>query len=127
MNQYIIHPSIHPPPTLNTTFATQKIISHITVHGIGTQQHSYPSHSIHFVFPAVPPSGLTTDEIVDAAAEPGPLRFTSEVGAEEHILCWSLGVAVRRRRLVSEWPIDRFGVLVGLEEGSVLCCSRGEW
>lgn len=50
------------------------------------QQHSTPSHSKHFVFPAAPPSGFTIDEMVDAAAEPGPLRLTrpNEV-VEAHI------------------------------------------
>jgi len=58
---------------------------------------------MHFVFPAVLPSGLTIDEMVDAAAEPGPLWFTREVGVEEHIfgLWW-----------VSGWSIDRFGAVV---------------
>lgn len=50
------------------------------------QQHSYPSHSKHFVFPAAPFSGLTIDEMVDAALEPGPLRFTRAVEDEVHIL-----------------------------------------
>jgi len=49
------------------------------------QQHSYPSHSKHFVFP-VPASPLTRELTVDEAAEPGPLRFTSVVLEEEHIL-----------------------------------------
>jgi hypothetical protein len=49
------------------------------------QQHSYPSHSKHFVFPA-PASPLTREPIVDEAAEPGPLRSTSVVLEEEHIL-----------------------------------------
>lgn len=49
------------------------------------QQHSYPSHSMHFVFPALPPSGFTIEEIVEEAAEPGPLRFTSWE-EEVHIL-----------------------------------------
>jgi hypothetical protein len=49
------------------------------------QQHEHPSQSKHLVFPADPPSGLTIDEIVDAADEPEPLLFT-RVDAEEHIL-----------------------------------------
>jgi len=49
------------------------------------QQHSYPSHSMHLVLPAVPFSGLTMELMVDAAAEPGPFRLTRPVGAEEHI------------------------------------------
>ena len=57
------------------------------------QQHSYPSHSRHFVFPAAPVSGLTIEEMVDAADEPGPLRFTSVFEEEEHILFvrWWIG------------------------------------
>jgi len=50
------------------------------------QQHSYPSHSMHFVFPAAPPSGLTIELMVDEAAEPGPLRLTRTCEDEEHIL-----------------------------------------
>ena len=63
---------------------------HRIVHGIGIQQHSYPSHSRHFVFPAAPPSGLTIELMVDAAAEPGPLWFTSGVWVEEHILVFGM-------------------------------------
>jgi hypothetical protein len=63
--------------------------SHITTQGIGIQQHSYPSHSRHFVFPALPLSGFTIEEMVDAALEPGPLRFTGVVEDEEvHIFAW---------------------------------------
>ena len=40
---------------------------------------------MHFVFPAAPPSGLTMELIVEEAAEPGPLRFTSEWEVEVHI------------------------------------------
>ena len=47
------------------------------------QQHSYPSHSKHFVFPV---SGLTIEEMVDEAAEPGPLRLTRVLLLEVHIL-----------------------------------------
>jgi hypothetical protein len=53
--------------------------------GIGIQQHVPQSHSRHFVFPAAPPSGFTIELIVEEAAEPGPLRFTS-VLAEVNIL-----------------------------------------
>jgi hypothetical protein len=58
------------------------------------QQHSYPSHSKHFVFPvAAPlPSGFTIEEIVDAAAEPGPLWFTRLLVLEVHILRIGLGL-----------------------------------
>lgn len=50
------------------------------------QQHSYPSHSRHFVFPAPPAEpGLTIELIVLAAAEPGWLEFVRVVGVEEHI------------------------------------------
>jgi hypothetical protein len=59
--------------------------SYITVQGIGMQQHSYPSHSMHFVFPAAPLSLLTIELMVEEAAEPGPLRFT-RVLDEVHIL-----------------------------------------
>jgi len=84
-----------PPSTFNPTSpsfpntlprpANPPTITYMTVHGIGMQQHSYPSHSKHFVFPA-PASPLTREPIVDEAAEPGPLRFTSVVMEEEHIL-----------------------------------------
>ena len=43
------------------------------------QQHSYPSHSMHFVLP--PPAasaGLTMDSTMETAALPGPLRLTRE-------------------------------------------------
>jgi hypothetical protein len=49
------------------------------------QQHSYPSHSKHFVFPAAPVSGLTIEEIVEVALLPGPLRLTRLVEDEVHI------------------------------------------
>lgn len=52
--------------------------------GIGIQQHSYPSHSKHFVFPVVLVP-LTISEMVDEAAEPGPLRLTRPVEVEVHI------------------------------------------
>jgi hypothetical protein len=52
------------------------------------QQHSYPSHSMHFVFPAAPPSALTILLIVEEAAEPGPLRLTRPDEVEAHILSW---------------------------------------
>lgn len=64
---------------------------------MGIQQHSYPSHSMHFVLPAAPPSGLTIEEMVLAAAEPGPLRSTSVACEKEHILFvgWLLWFALR--------------------------------
>jgi len=61
------------------------------------QQHSYPSHSMHFVLPA--PSPLTIVEIVDEAAEPGPLRFTSE--AVDEVVHMLLRVAVSGGWMVS--------------------------
>jgi len=88
------------------------------------QQHSYPSHSRHFVFPA-PASPLTREEIVEEAAEPGPLRFTSWDVVEVHIFyfgrlqVWGLfgGLEARLRfgcdMLV--WCIDRFRFEVVLE------------
>jgi hypothetical protein len=69
------HYPFQPPP----------LCPHIIVQGIGMQQHSYPSHSMHFVFPAAPASGLTIEEIVDEAAEPGPLWFTNMFCDEEHM------------------------------------------
>ena len=68
------------------------------------QQHSYPSHSKHFVFPAAPVSGFTIEAMVDAAAEPGPLRFTRVFVDEVHILREdslrdeSASVGVRKRK-----------------------------
>jgi len=59
---------------------------YITTQGIGIQQHSYPSHSKHFVLPAAPPSGFTIEEIVEEAAEPGPFLFTRLEEEEVHIL-----------------------------------------
>lgn len=47
----------------------------ITVHGIGMQQHWYPSHSKHLVLPPVASAGLTMLEMVDAAELPGPLAL----------------------------------------------------
>ena len=35
------------------------------VQGIGRQQHSYPSHSIHFVLPGWVPAGLMIEEAVE--------------------------------------------------------------
>jgi hypothetical protein len=62
------------------------------------QQHSYPSHSMHFVFPAAPPSGFTIEEMVEEAAEPGPLRFTSWEVEEVHILTDGSGVSLGEQR-----------------------------
>jgi len=60
---------------------------YITVQGIGMQQHSNPSHSIQKDFvPPAPPSGFTMEEMVEEAAEPGPLRFTRVEEVEVHIL-----------------------------------------
>jgi hypothetical protein len=70
--------------------------SHITVHGIGMQQHSTPSHSKHLALPAVPLSGLTIEPMVEEAAEPGPLRLTIMNAVELHIAPFAL----ERRRLV---------------------------
>jgi len=51
------------------------------------QQHSNPSHSIQKDFvPPAPPSGFTMEEMVEEAAEPGPLRFTRVEEVEVHIL-----------------------------------------
>jgi hypothetical protein len=54
----------------------------------------YPSHSIHFVFPAAAPSGLTMLEIVLDAAEPGPLWLMKEGAEDWHMLsvCWRVVV-----------------------------------
>lgn len=65
-------------------------ISHITVHGIGMQQHSTPSHSKHLVLPAVPLSGLTIEPMVEEATEPGPLRLTNMEAVELHIAPFAL-------------------------------------
>jgi len=79
-----------PPPAINhlssSPHSNPLRPSHKIVQGIGMQQHSYPSHSMHFVFPAAPPSGFTIEEMVEEAAEPGPLRFTSWEVEEMHIL-----------------------------------------
>jgi hypothetical protein len=62
---------------------------------------------MHFVFPAAPPSGFTIEEIVEEAAEPGPLRFTSWEEVEVHILAveraLSLGVQVGQDRGRAYW------------------------
>jgi hypothetical protein len=73
--------------TICTSFPSSRPVRspHITVQGIGRQQHSYPSHSMHFVFPAAPLSLLTIELMVEEAAEPGPLRFT-RVLDDVHIL-----------------------------------------
>jgi len=52
---------------------------------------------MHFVLPA--PSPLTIVEIVDEAAEPGPLRFTSE--AVDEVVHMLLRVAVSGGWMVS--------------------------
>jgi hypothetical protein len=43
---------------------------------------------MHFALPvaAPDPSGFTMDEMVEAAAEPGPLRLTKLVAFEEHMV-----------------------------------------
>lgn len=53
----------------------------MTVHGIGMQQHSYPSHSQHFVFGS---AGLTIEE-VELVAVDGITASTGEVGVEAAI------------------------------------------
>jgi len=68
------------------------------------QQHSYPSHSMHFVFPAAPPSGFTIEEMVDEAAEPGPLAFTRGEWVDWHILKFGSG---RSGRVWDTDSIDR--------------------
>jgi len=40
---------------------------------------------MHFVFPVAPPSGLTIEEMVEEAAEPGPLAFTRGEWVDWHI------------------------------------------
>lgn len=66
------------------------------VQGMGMQQHSYPSHSMHFVLP--PPAasaGLTIESTMDTAALPGPLWLTREDRDEEQAIVrvetWDLG------------------------------------
>ena len=53
------------------------------------QQHSYPSHSIHFVLPGSVPAGLRIEE----ALEEGRTKLTGEaVAVEEHIFeRWGVG------------------------------------
>lgn len=78
------HPVTPPPSYLPHT--SQSHAPHITEHGIGMQQHSTPSHSKQRAFPAPAPSGLTMLVMVLEAAEPGPLRLTSDVAVDWHIL-----------------------------------------
>lgn len=68
------------------------------------QQHSYPSHSMHFVFPALL-SPLTMLLMVEEAAEPGPLRLTKEEGVEVHIF----GFGGRSRGEVDTDVVNRYG------------------
>lgn len=49
------------------------------------QQHSTPSHSRHFVFPA-DPSPLTILPMVEAAADPGPFISTRVILDDAHML-----------------------------------------
>ncbi len=51
---------------------------------------------MHFVFPAGAVSGLTIEEMVDVAADPGPLRFTSPEEPEVHIFVLSTRFLERR-------------------------------
>jgi hypothetical protein len=53
---------------------------------------------MHFVFPAAPPSGFTIEEMVEEAAEPGPLRLTSWEVEEVHILTDRSGVSLGEQR-----------------------------
>ncbi len=55
-------------------------------HGMGMQQHSYPSHSKHLVLPVAPLSGFTMLLMVEAALEPGPFMLTGAPWVEVHIL-----------------------------------------
>ena len=66
-------------------------------HGIGIQQHSTPSHSRHLVFPAAPVSGLTIEEMVEAALEPGPLRLTRLAELEVHISAVEMSALIKMR------------------------------
>jgi len=73
--------------------------SYMTVQGMGMQQHSYPSHSMHFVLPPPPPpaasAGLTMDSTMEMAELPGPLRLTRDErdDDEQAMVCLLLGFA----------------------------------
>ena len=55
---------------------------YIILQGSGMQQHSYPSHSRHLVFPGSLPAGLMIEE----ALEEGSTKLTGvEVAVEEHM------------------------------------------
>lgn len=60
-----------------------RFFPYMTMHGIGMQQHSKPSHSIHFLGAEAPSQGLTIDETVEIAAEPGLLAVN--VGGDAEI------------------------------------------
>jgi hypothetical protein len=86
------------------------------------QQHSYPSHSRHLVFPAGPFSGDTTEEIVLMAAEPGRLALTRlwEVDVEVHIVVdWRIGSIGRVK--ADGKAQDRLGGWLGLIVHSKMC------
>ena len=57
----------------------------MTVQGIGIQQHSYPSHSIHLVFPGSVPAGLPI-LVIDEEPLRGRTAFVGSAKVEDAIV-----------------------------------------
>jgi len=83
---YIPSPlSLSPPLPLSP----QQLLPYITVQGSGKQQHSYPSHSMHFVFPGSVPAGFVIEEVEVV----GMTALTGvEVVEVEHMVAGLVGV-----------------------------------
>lgn len=75
---------------------------YMTVQGIGRQQHSYPSHSMHLVLPPVASAGLTMASMMETAALPGPLRLTRDARDEQAIIADFAGRWRQTAEFVSE-------------------------
>ena len=58
---------------------------YMIVHGIGRQQHSYPSHSIHFVFPGCVPAGLVIEEVIELLLVLGKTSFLGLIACEADV------------------------------------------
>jgi hypothetical protein len=87
----------------------QPLSTYMTTQGMGMQQHEYSPQSMHFVPFALPP--LTTEETVDEAALPGPLRLTRVEGVDWHMVVVIVG------------SIDMYGMN---KAGLDCCCIRCE-
>ncbi|UQC85923.1 uncharacterized protein CLUP02_11422 [Colletotrichum lupini] len=89
-----LHPALQEGPKSKpncTSHLPQRNPLYMTVQGMGMQQHSYPSHSMHFVLPPVASAGLTMLSMMEVAALPGPLRLIRPEEAEPQAIVIVVG------------------------------------